>query len=59
MRRDIPGFLNAIKASAVVYRAQRETAVDGAIIATLDDYANAHAGSTRGWPSCTAKRARR
>ena len=48
MRRDIPGFLNAIKASAVVYRAQRETAVDGTIIATLDDYANAHAAFDEG-----------
>jgi hypothetical protein len=48
MRRDIPGFLNAIKASAVVHRAQRKVDADGAIVATLDDYANAHAAFDEG-----------
>jgi hypothetical protein len=43
MRRDVNNLLSAVKASAVLHRAQRDVADDGAIVATLDDYAAAHA----------------
>jgi hypothetical protein len=42
MRRDVSSFLTAVAASAVLHKAQRERAEDGAIVATIDDYANAH-----------------
>ena len=42
MRRDVSSFLTAVAASAVLHKAQRESAEDGAIVATIDDYANAH-----------------
>ena len=41
-------FLTVIKASAVLHKAQRETNADGAIVATLDDYAHAHAAFDEG-----------
>jgi hypothetical protein len=41
MRRDVDSFLVAIKASALVHKFQRETAEDGAIVATIDDYRHA------------------
>jgi hypothetical protein len=43
VRRDINNIICAIKASAVLHTAQREVDEHGAIIATLDDYANVHA----------------
>jgi hypothetical protein len=48
IRRDISSFLTVIKASAVLHKAQRETNADGAIVATLDDYAHAHAAFDEG-----------
>jgi hypothetical protein len=42
IRRDIHGFLTAIKTSAILYCAQRETNGQGRIVATLDDYENAY-----------------
>jgi hypothetical protein len=42
MRRDVNSFLTVIKASAVVYKAQRQKDEDGYIVATLDDYQNAY-----------------
>jgi hypothetical protein len=41
MRRDADSFLVAIKASAVTHKFQRQTAEDGTIIATIDDYRHA------------------
>jgi hypothetical protein len=43
VRRDINNIISAVKASAVLHKAQREVDEDGAIVATLDDYANARA----------------
>jgi hypothetical protein len=43
VRRDINNIICAVKASAVLHKAQREVDDDGAIVATLDDYANVHA----------------
>jgi hypothetical protein len=40
VRRDINNIICAVKASAVLHKAQREVDEDGAILATLDDYAN-------------------
>lgn len=48
IRRDITSFLTAIKASAVLHKAQRETSAAGAIVATLDDYSNAHSAFDEG-----------
>src|SRR3984957_855703 len=42
VRRDINNIICAVKASAVLHRAQRAVDEDGAILATLDDYANVH-----------------
>jgi hypothetical protein len=42
MRRDVSSFVVAIEASAVLHKAQREGAEDGAVIATLDDYQHAY-----------------
>jgi hypothetical protein len=42
MRRDVPGFLVAVEASAVLHKAQRTVDADGVIIATLDDYRHAY-----------------
>ena len=42
IRRDIHGFLTAIRTSAILHRAQREKDEKGRIIATLDDYQHAH-----------------
>ena len=42
VRRDINNIICAVKASAVLHKAQREVDEDGAIVATLDDYANVH-----------------
>jgi hypothetical protein len=41
MRRDVGGLLTAIRAAAVVHKAQRKVE-DGAIVAELDDYQAAH-----------------
>jgi hypothetical protein len=43
VRRDINNIICAVKASAVLHKAQREVDEDGAIVATLDDYANVYA----------------
>jgi hypothetical protein len=48
MRRDVNNLLSAIKASAVLHRAQRDVADGAAIVATLDDYAAAHAAFDEG-----------
>jgi hypothetical protein len=42
IRRDIHGFLTAIRTSAILHKALREKDEKGRIIATLDDYQNAH-----------------
>jgi hypothetical protein len=42
LRRDINNIICAVKGSAVLHKAQREVDADGAIVATLDDYANVH-----------------
>jgi hypothetical protein len=42
MRRDANAFLVAIKASAVLHKARRDTTDSGAIVATLDDYQHAY-----------------
>ena len=42
IRRDIHGFLTAIRTSAILHKAQREKDEKGRIIATLDDYQHAH-----------------
>jgi hypothetical protein len=42
IRRDIHGFLTAIKTSAILHKAQRKTDSEGRIVASLDDYRHAH-----------------
>ena len=42
MRRDISGLISAIKTSAVLHKARRETDARGRIVATIDDYRHAH-----------------
>jgi hypothetical protein len=41
-RRDIHGFLTAVKTSAIIHKAQRKRDGKGRIVATLDDYSCAH-----------------
>jgi hypothetical protein len=43
LRRDVHGFLTAIKTSAILHKAQRQKDERGRIVATLADYAHAHA----------------
>jgi hypothetical protein len=42
LRRDVHGFLTAIKTSAILHQANRETDESDRIIATVDDYRHAH-----------------
>ena len=42
LRRDVHGFLTAIKTSAILHKANRGTDTDGRIVATIDDYRHAH-----------------
>jgi hypothetical protein len=42
LRRDVHGFLTAIKTSAILHKADRETDEGGRIVATIDDYRHAH-----------------
>ena len=42
IRRDVHGFLTAIKTSAILHKAQRKTDSNGRIVASLDDYRHAH-----------------
>jgi hypothetical protein len=42
IRRDIHGFLTAISTSAILHKAQRGKDGRGRILATIDDYRNAH-----------------
>jgi hypothetical protein len=42
IRRDIHGFLTAIKTSAILHKAQRQIDSNGRIVASLDDYRHAH-----------------
>jgi hypothetical protein len=42
IRRDVHGFLAAIKTSAILYKVQRKTDFEGRIVANLDDYRHAH-----------------
>ena len=42
LRRDVHGFLTAIKTSAILHKAQRMTDDRGRIVATIDDYRHAH-----------------
>jgi hypothetical protein len=42
IRRDVHGFLAAIKTSAILHNAQRRTDSEGRIVASLDDYRHAH-----------------
>jgi hypothetical protein len=55
MRRDISSFLTAIEASAVLHRAQRETAKDGAVMATIAGYRHAHEAFDAGLASSHGK----
>jgi hypothetical protein len=48
MRRDVKSLLSVVKASAVLHKAQREAADDGAIIATPDDYQHAYEAFAEG-----------
>jgi multidrug efflux pump subunit AcrA (membrane-fusion protein) len=57
MRRDISGFLAAIKASALVHRAQRKVG-DGRIVAEFADYQNAWEAFDAGMASLYGLRAR-
>jgi hypothetical protein len=41
-RRDLHGFLTAIRTSAILHKTQRERDGKGRIVATLDDYSCAH-----------------
>jgi hypothetical protein len=43
MRRDFPQLLSCIKVVALLHQRQRDITADGAIVATLDDYAEARA----------------
>jgi hypothetical protein len=47
MRRDINSFLTAIEASALLHKAKRDV-VNGAIVATTDDYRHAYAAFGEG-----------
>ena len=42
IRRDVHGFLTAIKTSAILHKVQRKTDSKGRIMANLDDYRHAH-----------------
>jgi hypothetical protein len=42
LRRDAPGFMTAIRTSAILHKAQRGEGEAGRIVATLDDYRHAH-----------------
>jgi hypothetical protein len=42
IRRDLHGFLTAVRTSAIIYKGQRGRDGKGRIIATLDDYGCAH-----------------
>jgi hypothetical protein len=42
IRRDVRSFLTVVKASAVLHKAQRETAENGVIVAAVDDYEHAY-----------------
>jgi hypothetical protein len=42
IRRDIHGFLTAIKTSAILHKAQRKMDSNGRIVASIDDYRHAH-----------------
>jgi hypothetical protein len=42
IRRDIHGFQTAIRTLAILHKAQREKDSQGRIVATIDDYRNAH-----------------
>jgi hypothetical protein len=51
LRRDVHGFLTAIKTSAILHQAQRQKDERGRIVATLADYAHAHAAYDAGLAS--------
>ena len=51
MRRDVHGFLTAIKTSAILHRAQRKRDEIGRIVAVVADYAAAHAAFDGGLAS--------
>ena len=55
MRRDISSFLTAVESSAVLHKAQREIAKDGAIIATIADYRHAYEAFDEGLASSHGK----
>ena len=42
IRRDVHGFLSAIKTSAILHKVQRKTDSEGRIMANFDDYRHAH-----------------
>ena len=39
LRRDFPALLNLVRAHALLHQATRENTADGAVMATLEDYA--------------------
>ena len=51
LRRDVAGFMTAIKTSTILHKAQRETDASGRLIATLDDYRHAHEAFDEGLAS--------
>jgi hypothetical protein len=55
MRRDVGGFLAAIKTSAVLHKAQRKMTENGVIIATIDDYIHAYEAFDDGLSSAHGK----
>jgi hypothetical protein len=51
LRRDSHGMLTAIKTSAILHKAQRKKDARGRIVATVDDYRNAHEAFDEGLAS--------
>ena len=58
IRRDIGGFLAAIKTSAVIHKAQRTVANDGRMVAEIADYENAWEGFNAGMTALYGLRTR-
>ena len=51
LRRDVQSMLTAIKTSAILHKAQRKKDARGRIVATVDDYRNAHEAFDEGLSS--------
>ena len=59
MRRDISGLISAIKTSAVLHKAQRESDSKARIVATIDDYRHAYEAFDEGVSSLYGVKTRR